>query len=107
MTNDALVTIARNHSNIIQFCLCIIKPQNPVTLEPLDADFGAIIQHCKELWQLSLSDLLTDRVFEYIRVHAKKLEMLSLAFPGDNHLDLHYILSGVRASASWRLETAP
>ncbi|KAH0747886.1 hypothetical protein KY290_027118 [Solanum tuberosum] len=56
---------------------------------------------------LKEKQLMIDRVFEYIRVHAKKLEMLSLAFPGDNHLDLHYILSGVRASASWRLETTP
>ncbi|WMV31846.1 hypothetical protein MTR67_025231 [Solanum verrucosum] len=34
------------------------------------------------------------RVFEYIGVHAKKLEMLSLAFAGDSNLSLHYVLSG-------------
>uniref|UniRef100_K4C3M4 FBD domain-containing protein n=1 Tax=Solanum lycopersicum TaxID=4081 RepID=K4C3M4_SOLLC len=39
-----------------------------------------------ELQQLSLSGILTDRVFEYIWVHAKKLEMLSLAFAGDSDL---------------------
>ncbi|PHU13577.1 hypothetical protein BC332_14782 [Capsicum chinense] len=51
MTNDALVTIARNHPNMIRFRLCIIEPQTPdySTLEPLDAGFGAIVQHCKEL----------------------------------------------------------
>jgi len=61
MTNDALVTIARNRPNMIRFRLCIIEPQTP---EPLDTGFGAIVQHCKELRRLSLSGLLTDRVFE-------------------------------------------
>ncbi|KAM3267508.1 hypothetical protein P3S67_032264 [Capsicum chacoense] len=65
MTNDALVTIASNRPNMIRFRLCIIEPQTPdySTLEPLDAGFGAIVQHCKELRRLSLSSLLTDRVF--------------------------------------------
>ncbi|KAF3631987.1 Protein TRANSPORT INHIBITOR RESPONSE 1 [Capsicum annuum] len=96
MTNDALVTIARNRPNMIRFRLCIIEPQTPdySTLEPLDTGFGAIVQHCKELRRLSLSGLLTDHVFEYIGVHAKKLEMLSLAFAGDSDIGLHYVLSG-------------
>ncbi|CAN4101954.1 unnamed protein product [Withania somnifera] len=96
MTNDALVTIARNRPNMIRFRLCIIEPQTPdyLTLEPFDTGFGAIVQHCKELRRLSLSGLLTDRVFKYIGVHAKKLEMLSLAFAGDSDLGLHYVLSG-------------
>ncbi|KAK4717867.1 hypothetical protein R3W88_016205 [Solanum pinnatisectum] len=81
---------------MIQFRLCIIEPQTPdyLTIEPLDAGFGAIVQHCKELRRLSLSGLLTDRVFEYIGSHAKKLEMISLAFVGDSNLGLHYVLSG-------------
>nr|AAC32254.1 unknown [Solanum lycopersicum] len=96
MTNDALVSIARNRSNMIRFCLCIIEPQTPdyLILEPLDTGFGAIVQHCKEVQRLSLSGLLTDRVFEYIGVHAKKLEMLSLAFAGDSDIGLLYVLSG-------------
>ncbi|PHT61714.1 hypothetical protein T459_34436 [Capsicum annuum] len=52
MTNDVLVTIARNRPNMIPFRLCIIEPQTPnySTLKPLDTGFGAIVQHCKELW---------------------------------------------------------
>uniref|UniRef100_A0A3Q7GSL0 Transport inhibitor response 1 domain-containing protein n=1 Tax=Solanum lycopersicum TaxID=4081 RepID=A0A3Q7GSL0_SOLLC len=96
MTNDALVSIARNRPNMIRFHLCIIEPQTPdyLILEPLDTGFGAIVQHCKEVQRLSLSGLLTDRVFEYIGVHAMKLEMLSLAFAGDSDLGLLYVLSG-------------
>ncbi|MCD7463508.1 GPI-anchored mannoprotein [Datura stramonium] len=67
MTNAALVTIARNRPNMIRFRLCILEPRTPdyLTLEPFDAGFGAIVQHCKELRD-SLSGLLTDRMFEYI-----------------------------------------
>ena len=83
MINDALVTIARNRPNMIQFHLLL-------SLELLTWTtwcwFWDIVQHCKELQQLSLSGILTDRVFEYIWVHAKKLEMLSLAFAGDSDL---------------------
>lgn len=96
MTNAALVAIARNRPNFICFRLCIIEPRAPdyVTHEPLDTGFGAIVEHCKDLRRLSLSGLLTDRVFEYIGTHAKKLEMLSVAFAGDTDLGLHHILSG-------------
>ncbi|WCJ21412.1 Protein TRANSPORT INHIBITOR RESPONSE 1 [Euphorbia peplus] len=96
MTNDALVTIARSRPNITRFRLCIIEPRTPdyVTLQPLDDGFGAIVEHCKDLQRLSLSGLLTDRVFEYIGTHAKKLEMLSVAFAGDSDLGLHHVLSG-------------
>ncbi|PHU13329.1 Protein AUXIN SIGNALING F-BOX 2 [Capsicum chinense] len=109
MTNDALVTIARNRPNMIRFRLCIIEPQTPdySTLEPLDAGFGAIVQHCKELRRLSLSGLLTDRVFEYIGVHAKKLEMLSLAFAGDSDLGLHYVLSGCESLRKLEIRDCP
>ncbi|KAK4717505.1 hypothetical protein R3W88_015843 [Solanum pinnatisectum] len=109
MTNDALVTIARNRPNMIRFRLCIIEPRTPdyLTLEPLDTGFGAIVQHCKELRRLSLSGLLTDRVFEYIGVHAKKLEMLSLAFAGDSDLGLHYVLSGCESLRKLEIRDCP
>ncbi|PHU13514.1 Protein TRANSPORT INHIBITOR RESPONSE 1 [Capsicum chinense] len=109
MTNDALVTIARNRPNMIRFRLCIIEPQTPdySTLEPLDAGFGAIVQHCKELRRLSPSGLLTDRVFEYIGVHAKKLEMLSLDFEGDSDLGLHYVLSGYESLCKLEIRDCP
>ncbi|XP_059437800.1 protein TRANSPORT INHIBITOR RESPONSE 1-like [Corylus avellana] len=96
MSNAALRTIARNRPNMTRFRLCIIEPRTPdyVTLQPLDAGFGAIVEHCKDLQRLSLSGLLTDRVFEYIGTFAKKLEMLSVAFAGESDLGLHHILSG-------------
>ncbi|ONH93799.1 hypothetical protein PRUPE_8G253300 [Prunus persica] len=96
MSNDALITIARNQPNFTCFRLCIIEPRTPdyLTLEPLDVGFGAIVEHCKDLRRLSVSGLLTDRAFEYIGTHGKKLEMLSLAFAGDSDLGLHHVLSG-------------
>ncbi|KAK7396843.1 hypothetical protein VNO78_18004 [Psophocarpus tetragonolobus] len=96
MSNAALNTIARNRPNLTRFRLCIIEPRTPdyLTLEPLDSGFGAIVEHCKELQRLSLSGLLTDRVFEYIGTYGKKLEMLSVAFAGDSDLGLHHVLSG-------------
>ncbi|KAJ7972895.1 Protein TRANSPORT INHIBITOR RESPONSE 1 [Quillaja saponaria] len=96
MSNAALITIARNRPNMTRFRLCIIEPRTPdyLTLQPLDTGFGAIVEHCKDLQRLSLSGLLTDRVFEYIGTYAKKLEMLSVAFAGDSDLGLHHILSG-------------
>ncbi|KAG5598213.1 hypothetical protein H5410_029583 [Solanum commersonii] len=78
-TNDALVTIARNPPNRSDF----------------------------ELRRLSLSGLLTDRVFEYIGVHAKKLEMLSLAFAGDSDLGLHYVLSGCESLRKLEIRDCP
>ncbi|EXC34697.1 Protein TRANSPORT INHIBITOR RESPONSE 1 [Morus notabilis] len=96
MSNAALTTIARNRPNFTCFRLCIIEPRTPdyLTLGPLDAGFGAIVEHCKDLRRLSVSGLLTDRAFEYIGTYAKKLEMLSLAFAGDSDLGLHHVLSG-------------
>ncbi|XP_012082666.1 protein TRANSPORT INHIBITOR RESPONSE 1 [Jatropha curcas] len=96
MTNDALITVARNRPNMTRFRLCIMEPRTPdyTTLQPLDDGFGAIVQHCKDLQRLSLSGLLTDRVFEYIGTYAKKLEMLSVAFAGDSDLGLHHVMSG-------------
>ncbi|OIW17410.1 hypothetical protein TanjilG_22522 [Lupinus angustifolius] len=96
MSNAALHTIAQNRPNMTRFRLCIIEPRTPdyLTLQPLDSGFGAIVEHCKDLQRLSLSGLLTDRVFEYIGTYAKKLEMLSVAFAGDSDLGLHHVLSG-------------
>ncbi|CAA0828157.1 Protein TRANSPORT INHIBITOR RESPONSE 1 [Striga hermonthica] len=96
MSNAALVAISRNRPNLIRFRLCIIEPQAPdyLTHEPLDSGFGSIVENCGDLRRLSMSGLLTDRVFEYIGAHAKKLEMLSVAFAGDGDLGLAHVLSG-------------
>ncbi|KAF5731485.1 protein TRANSPORT INHIBITOR RESPONSE 1 [Tripterygium wilfordii] len=109
MSNSALVTIARNRPNFIRFRLCIIEPHTPdyLTLEPLDVGFGAIVEHCKDLRRLSLSGLLTDRVFEYIGTYAKKLEMLSVAFAGDSDLGLHHVLSGCESLRKLEIRDCP
>nr|XP_016492017.1 PREDICTED: protein TRANSPORT INHIBITOR RESPONSE 1-like [Nicotiana tabacum] len=109
MTNAALVTIARNRTNMTRFRLCIIEPRTPdyLTLEPLDVGFGAIVEECKELRRLSLSGLLTDRVFECIGTHAKKLEMLSIAFAGDSDLGLHHVLSGCESLRKLEIRDCP
>ncbi|KAL0370573.1 UNVERIFIED_CONTAM: protein TRANSPORT INHIBITOR RESPONSE 1 [Sesamum angustifolium] len=109
MSNAALVTIARNRPEMIRFRLCIIEPQAPdyLTLEPLDTGFGAIVENCKELRRLSMTGLLTDKVFEYIGNHAKKLEMLSIAFAGDSDLGLHHVLSGCKSLRKLEIRDCP
>ncbi|XP_010545044.1 PREDICTED: protein TRANSPORT INHIBITOR RESPONSE 1-like [Tarenaya hassleriana] len=109
MTNAALITIARNRPNLTRFRLCIIEPKTPdyMTLQPLDVGFGAIAEHCKELRRLSLSGLLTDKVFEYIGTYAKKLEMLSVAFAGDSDLGLHHVLSGCDSLRKLEIRDCP
>lgn len=109
MTNAALVTIAKNSPNLTRFRLCIIEPRTPdyLTLEPLDVGFGAIVEHCKDLRRLSLSGLLTDRVFEYIGTWAKKLEMLSVAFAGDSDQGLHHVLSGCDSLRKLEIRDCP
>lgn len=109
MSNAALVTIARNRPNMIRFRLCIIEPRAPdyLNLEPLDTGFGAIVENCRELRRLSMSGLLTDRVFEYIGTHAKKLEMLSIAFAGDSDLGLHHVLSGCESLRKLEIRDCP
>ncbi|KAL5795516.1 hypothetical protein ACOSQ2_000336 [Xanthoceras sorbifolium] len=109
MSNDALVTIARNRPNMTRFRLCIIEPRIPdyLTHQPLDTGFGAIVEHCKDLRRLSLSGLLTDRVFEYIGTYAKKLEMLSVAFAGDSDLGLHHVLSGCESLRKLEIRDCP
>lgn len=109
MSNEALITIARNRPNMTRFRLCIIEPCTPdyLTHEPLDLGFGAIVEHCKELQRLSLSGLLTDRVFEYIGRYAKKLEMLSVAFAGESDLGLHHVLSGCDSLRKLEIRDCP
>nr|GMD26827.1 protein TRANSPORT INHIBITOR RESPONSE 1 [Ipomoea batatas] len=109
MTNAALATIAQNSPNFIRFRLCIIEPRAPdyLTCEALDTGFGAIVKHCKELRRLSLSGLLTDRVFEYIGTYAKKLEMLSIAFAGDTDLGLYHVLSGCESLRKLEIRDCP
>ncbi|XP_047958043.1 protein TRANSPORT INHIBITOR RESPONSE 1-like [Salvia hispanica] len=109
MSNAALITIARNRPEMVRFRLCIIEPQAPdyLTLEPLDTGFGAIVENCKELRRLSMSGLLTDRVFEYIGKHAKKLEMLSIAFAGDSDMGLHHVLSGCDSLRKLEIRDCP
>lgn len=70
MTNAALMTLAKNCPNFIQFKLCIpdaTKP-DPDTMQPLDEGFRAIVQSCKQLRRLSLAGQLTDQVFLYIGI---------------------------------------
>ncbi|XWS36221.1 hypothetical protein CRYUN_Cryun20dG0066800 [Craigia yunnanensis] len=109
MSNAALVTIAQNRPNLTRFRLCIIEPKTAdyLSLEPLDVGFGAIVEQCKDLRRLSLSGLLTDRVFEYIGTYAKKLEMLSVAFAGDSDLGLHHVLSGCESLRKLEIRDCP
>lgn len=109
MSNAALIAIARNRPNFIRFRLCIIEAQAPdyLTLEPLDTGFGAIVECCKNLRRLSMTGLLTDRVFKYIGTHAKKLEMLSIAFAGDSDLGLHHVLSGCDSLRKLEIRDCP
>lgn len=78
-----------------------------LTLELLDTVFGAIVHQCKGLRRLSLSGLLTDRVFHYIGAYAKKLEMLSVAFVGNCDLGLHYVLSGCGSLSKLEIRDCP
>ncbi|KAK8532569.1 hypothetical protein V6N13_131888 [Hibiscus sabdariffa] len=109
MSNAALVTIAQNRPNLTRFRLCIIDPKmaDYQTLKPLDVGFGAIVEHCKDLRRLSLSGLLTDRVFEFIGRYAKKLEMLSLAFAGETDMGLHHVLSGCESLQKLEIMDCP
>ncbi|CAL5097016.1 unnamed protein product [Urochloa decumbens] len=109
MTNEALVTIAKNRPNFTCFRLCIIEPHTPdyITHQPLDAGFSAIVESCKGLKRFSVSGLLTDRVFKSIGAHADRLEMLSVAFAGNSDLGLHYILSGCKSLKKLEIRDCP
>ncbi|KAI5054701.1 hypothetical protein GOP47_0029846 [Adiantum capillus-veneris] len=96
MSNEGLQTVARNSPQLTCFRLCILAPWSPdyITKEPLDEGFGAVVKSCKGLKRFSLSGLLTDKVFYYIGMYAKQLEMLSLAFAGKSDLGMQKILEG-------------
>lgn len=109
MTNAALITVAKNCPNFIRFRLCILDPTKPdhVTMQPLDEGFGAIVQACKKLRRLSLSGLLTDRVFLYIGMYAEQLEMLSIAFAGDSDKGMLYVLNGCKKLRKLEIRDSP
>lgn len=109
MTNAALITVAKNNSNFTRFRLCIVDPRkpDPVTMQPLDEGFGAIVQSCKRLRRLSLSGLLTDQVFLYIGMYAEQLEMLSIAFAGDSDKGMLYVLNGCKKLRKLEIRDSP
>nr|AFK34677.1 unknown [Lotus japonicus] len=109
MTNAALITVAKNCPNFIRFRLCILdatKP-DPDTMQPLDEGFGAIVQSCKRLRRLSLSDQLTDQVFLYIGMYAEQLEMLSIAFAGESDQGMQYALNGCKKLRKLEIRDCP
>ncbi|RZC43409.1 hypothetical protein C5167_036357 [Papaver somniferum] len=109
MTNAALITVAKNCPNFVRFRLCILDPKKPdhVTLQPLDEGFGAIVESCKGLRRLSLSGLLTDRVFMYIGMYGEQLEMLSVAFAGDSDKGMLYVLNGCKKLRKLEIRDSP
>ncbi|XVF13850.1 hypothetical protein REPUB_Repub09cG0004100 [Reevesia pubescens] len=109
MTNAALITVAKNCPNFIRFRLCTLDPirPDPVTNEPLDEGFGAIVQSCKGLKRLSLTGLLTDQVFLYIGMYAEQLEMLSIAFAGDSDEGMLYVLNGCKKLRKLEIRDSP
>lgn len=109
MTNAALITVAKNCPNFIRFRLCTLDPTipDPVTQQPLDEGFGAIVQSCKGLKRLSLSGLLTDQVFLYIGMYAEQLEMLSVAFAGDSDKGMLYVLNGCKKLKKLEIRDSP
>ncbi|XP_008791063.1 transport inhibitor response 1-like protein Os04g0395600 [Phoenix dactylifera] len=109
MTNAALITVAKNCPQFTRFRLCILDPgkPDPVTNQPLDEGFGAIVQSCKDLRRLSLSGHLTDQVFLYIGMYAERLEMLSIAFAGDSDKGMVYVLNGCKNLRKLEIRDSP
>ncbi|KAJ1270734.1 hypothetical protein BS78_06G074100 [Paspalum vaginatum] len=109
MTNDALATVAQNCPNFIRFRLCILEPKKPdaMTGQPLDEGFGAIVRECKGLRRLSISGLLTDKVFMYIGEYAKHLEMLSIAFAGDSDKGMMHVMNGCKNLRKLEIRDSP
>ncbi|GER46823.1 protein AUXIN SIGNALING F-BOX [Striga asiatica] len=109
MTNAALITVAKNCPNFIRFRLATLNPTIPdaVTNEPLDEGFGAIVQSCKGLKRLSISGLLTDKVFLYIGMYAEQLEMLSIAFAGESDKGMAYVLNGCKKMKKLEIRDSP
>ncbi|KAE9595970.1 hypothetical protein Lal_00030810 [Lupinus albus] len=96
MTNAAVVAMSKNCPDLVVFRLCIIGRYrtDPVTHQPMDEGFGAIVMNCKKLTRLAVSGLLTDRAFEYIGRYGKLVRTLSVAFAGDSDRALKYVLEG-------------
>lgn len=96
MTNSAVISFAKNLPNLTHFRLCILTPRQAdhTTQEPMDKGFGAIAQYCPNLTRLAVSGWLTDRAFEYIGRHGKKLETISIAFGGESDRGMEYLLNG-------------
>jgi hypothetical protein len=109
MTNEALITVAKNCPNFIRFRLCILEPKKPdaMTGQPLDEGFGAIVRECKGLRRLSMSGHLTDRVFMYIGKYAKYLEMLSIAFAGDSDKGMMDVMNGCKNLRKLEIRDSP
>ncbi|KAB2030471.1 hypothetical protein ES319_D05G233900v1 [Gossypium barbadense] len=96
MTNAAVIAMSKNCPDLVVFRLCIMgrhRP-DPVTGEPMDDGFGAIVMNCKKLTRLAVSGLLTDKAFDYIGRHGKLVRTLSVAFAGDSDMALKYVLEG-------------
>ncbi|GMI67112.1 auxin signaling F-box 2 [Hibiscus trionum] len=109
MTNAALITVAKNCPNLIRFKLWFLDPvkPDPVTNQPLDGGFRAIVQSCKQLKRLSLSGLLTDQVFLYIGMYAEQLEMLSVAFATNSDKGMLYMLNGCKKLRKLEIRNCP
>lgn len=96
MTNAAVVMFSQNVPDIRVFRLCIMgrhRP-DPVTGEPMDEGFAAVVKNCRKLTRLSVSGLLTDRAFRFIGQFGKSLRTLSVAFAGESDYGLKYLLEG-------------
>ncbi|GAB4861325.1 Transport inhibitor response 1-like [Ancistrocladus abbreviatus] len=96
MTNDAVKAMSKNCPDLVVFRLCIMgrhRP-DPVTNQPMDDGFGAIVENCKKLTRLAVSGLLTDRAFDYIGKYGKLVRTLSVAFAGDSDMAVKYVLEG-------------
>ncbi|KAH1065398.1 hypothetical protein J1N35_030385 [Gossypium stocksii] len=96
MTNAAVIAMSKNCPDLVVFRLCIMRRHrpDPVTGEPMDVGFGAIVMNCKKLTRLAVSGLLTDKAFHYIGRHGKLVRTLSVAFAGDSDMALKYVLEG-------------
>ncbi|KAK8642740.1 hypothetical protein V6N13_012073 [Hibiscus sabdariffa] len=96
MTNAAVIAMSKNCPDLVVFRLCIMGRHraDPVTGEPMDDGFGAIVMNCKKLTRLAVSGLLTDKAFDYIGQHGKLVRTLSVAFAGDSDMGLKYVLEG-------------
>ena len=109
MTNVAVEMMAKSCHKLVCFRLCIMEPSRPdhTTNAPMDEGFGAIVRNCKALRRLSLSGLLTDKAFEYIGMHGKNLERLSVAFAGESDVGLQHVLRGCISLKKLEIRDSP